>query len=57
MVYTLSILTVLFVCLKLAHVIAWSWWIVLIPTFVDLGFFAIGLVFTLVLIIIKALNE
>lgn len=30
-------LTVLFVGLKLTHVIAWSWWWVLSPTLIPLG--------------------
>lgn len=41
----MTILTVLFVVLKLAHVIAWSWWLVFAPSLIDFGFF-IGLVIT-----------
>lgn len=32
-----EMLTVLFVGLKLTHVIAWSWWWVLSPTLIPLG--------------------
>jgi hypothetical protein len=28
-----SLLTLLFIGLKLTHVIAWSWWLVLLPTY------------------------
>lgn len=31
----LSILTIIFVVCKLFHIIDWSWWVVFIPTYVD----------------------
>ena len=33
----LNFLTILFVCLKVAGVIDWSWWVVLLPTIIGLG--------------------
>lgn len=32
-----TLLTVLFICLKLCGVIAWSWWLVLLPALVDVA--------------------
>lgn len=37
----LSLLTILFIALKLTGVIAWSWWWVLAPTWIGLGLFLI----------------
>lgn len=31
----LTLLQVAFVVLKLCHVIAWSWWLVLVPIYVE----------------------
>jgi len=33
----LNLLTLIFVVFKLANVIAWSWWLVLMPTIVGTG--------------------
>ena len=33
----LNLLTILFVCLKVANVIDWSWWVVLLPTIIGLA--------------------
>jgi hypothetical protein len=33
-----SLLTIVFVILKLTGVIDWSWWLVLLPTLIPLGF-------------------
>lgn len=38
----LEVLTVIFVVLKLTHVIDWSWWAVFIPEYISLGI--VGLV-------------
>lgn len=41
------VLTVLFAVLKLVHVVAWSWWLVLMPLMVSvglLGLFAVAFV-------------
>lgn len=45
----LSLLTLLFVGLKLGKVITWSWWLVLMPSIIGvvLAFIAIG-VFTII---------
>ncbi|WP_165821720.1 hypothetical protein [Mycobacterium colombiense] len=32
------ILTIIFMVLKLTHFIAWAWWQVLIPLFIEVGF-------------------
>lgn len=32
-----TLLFVMFICLKLCGVIAWSWWIVFLPVFIPLG--------------------
>ena len=32
----LGVLQVIFIVLKLVGVISWSWWVVLIPTWIDL---------------------
>lgn len=32
-----SVLQIIFIVLKLVHVINWSWWIVFAPTFVSIG--------------------
>lgn len=42
------------VALKLAHVIVWSWWLVLIPLWIYVGF--IGLVL-LITFIVEALRD
>jgi len=46
----LGLLTILFIGLKLGHVIDWSWWWVVSPIWLSIGFY-LGLI--LVLIIIK----
>lgn len=37
----LEVLTVLFVALKLTGVIAWSWWLVLLPEIIAVGIYVI----------------
>lgn len=34
-----TILQVIFLALKMAGVLTWSWWAVFIPTYIDLGIF------------------
>lgn len=41
MKYLFTLLTVLFVALKLCHVIDWSWWLVFTPTFVGVGMWVV----------------
>lgn len=48
------LLTVIFACLKLAGVIDWSWWIVLLPMLVPFG---LALAAILVIFAIVALRE
>ncbi len=46
---TLSMLTVLFVALKLTGVITWSWWAVLAPTWIPIAIvIVVAVVVTLV---------
>ena len=42
----LGLLTILFIGLKLAHIISWSWWLVLSPLFI------LPLIYVLVLLMI-----
>ncbi|MDO4465563.1 MAG: hypothetical protein Q4C49_00935 [Bacillota bacterium] len=49
-----TLLTVAFVVLKLCHVIDWSWWWVLAPTWIPLG---IALVFVILGVIIALCTE
>lgn len=57
----LSILTLIFITLKLCGVIAWSWWLVLLPLYAGLalvlGFMAIAWLLSVVLIAIGELFE
>jgi hypothetical protein len=48
-----GLLQVAFIVLKLCKVINWSWWLVFMPTFVDLGAFVIILLISIVVSIIK----
>jgi len=49
-----TLLTVAFVVLKLCHVIDWSWWWVLAPTWIPLG---IELVFVILRVIIMSCTK
>lgn len=51
-----EVLTVVFIVLKLMGVIAWSWWLVLLPELIALVPYTIILVVWLVLVI-KMLKE
>ena len=44
-----GLLQVVFIALKVAKVIDWSWWLVLIPTWIDIG---IGLIIIIIAIIL-----
>lgn len=48
----LPVLGVLFLCLKLAEVITWSWWIVLLPFYFPFAVLAVVIAFLLVIGII-----
>ena len=39
-----TILQVIFLALKMAGVITWSWWAVFMPTYIDLGIFFIVII-------------
>lgn len=47
----LHVLTLIFVVAKFAGLIAWSWWLVLLPTIIS---FAFGLAMLLVVFVIAA---
>ena len=50
-----SILTIVFVVLKLTNVISWSWWWVVSPLWIPLGLIAILFVVVFVFLLIKAM--
>ena len=45
----LAVLQIVFLILKLTGLIDWSWWLVLVPLWVDIGF---GLLFIILALII-----
>ena len=47
--WTLAVLQVVFLVLKLTGLIDWSWWLVLVPLLADIGF---GLLFIILALII-----
>ncbi|KOS68342.1 transmembrane Fragile-X-F protein [Lysinibacillus contaminans] len=47
-----EVLTIIFVVLKLTGVIAWSWWLVLLPTIISFSIYALLVVIKLVMVII-----
>lgn len=50
----LGLLTIAFIVLKLCAVIDWSWWWVLSPTLIPLGFALLGMVILLFIRIFTA---
>lgn len=50
----LGLLTIAFIVLKLCTVIDWSWWWVLSPTLIPLGFALLGMVILLFIRIFTA---
>lgn len=50
----LGILLIIFIVLKLLNVINWSWLVVLIPLWISLGMFIVGL---LIIIAMYLINE
>lgn len=46
------VLTALFTAAKLAHVVAWSWWLVLLPAIAYVGLVSLVTLVTLILLII-----
>lgn len=49
-----GLLQIIFILLKVFNVITWSWWIVLLPTLISVGFIVLGLIFLLIYYIIAA---
>ena len=47
-----GLLQVVFIALKVAKVIDWSWWLVLIPTWIDIGIFLVIVIIAIILTII-----
>ena len=47
-----EVLTIVFVVLKLIGVIAWSWWIVLLPSIISFSICALLIVIKIVMVII-----
>lgn len=45
----IGLLQIAFIVLKLCGVIDWSWWVVLIPIWVDIGVVAVVLILALIL--------
>ncbi|MEG0898474.1 MAG: transmembrane Fragile-X-F protein [Oscillospiraceae bacterium] len=45
----LNVLTLIFVVLKLVEVINWSWWLVLLPTIINIGIMILILLFALII--------
>lgn len=41
LLFLINLITVIFIGLKLSNVIAWSWWLVLLPTLFIVGIFII----------------
>ena len=50
-----SILTIVFVVLKLTNNISWSWWWVVSPLWIPLGLIAILFVIVFIFLLIKAM--
>ena len=44
----IGVLQIIFIVLKLIGVISWSWWLVLIPLWIDIACFVIGIIIVLV---------
>ena len=53
----LTTILIVFVILKLTHLIDWSWWIVLIPLWIELGIFALFLMLIVIVALIRAFKR
>ncbi|KOP80249.1 transmembrane Fragile-X-F protein [Lysinibacillus sp. FJAT-14745] len=51
-----EVLTVVFIVLKLTNVIAWSWWLVLLPAIISFSVYALILVMKLVMVMIAVVT-
>lgn len=49
-VSTLGVVQIVFIILKLVGVIEWSWWLVLIPLYISIGFIVLSLIVGLLII-------
>lgn len=45
----LLVLTIVFIILKVTNVIAWSWWLVFLPLFIEIGLLAITFIIMLII--------
>lgn len=45
----LLVLTIVFIILKVTNVIAWSWWLVFLPLFIEIGLLAIAIIIMLII--------
>ena len=50
----LGLLQVVFIALKVAKVIDWSWWLVFIPTWIDIGIFLIIVIIAIIIAVITS---
>jgi len=48
-----GLLTIVFITLKLTHVIAWSWWLVLSPLWIVAAVVAVALLVTLAVALVR----
>jgi hypothetical protein len=49
------VLTVVFLVLKLTHVIAWSWWLVFLPLIISGGIFVVIFLFAAIVALLASL--
>ena len=53
----LGVLLIIFIVLKLFNIINWSWLIVLIPLWISIGIFIVGLLLIITLYLIKKIKR
>lgn len=51
---TLGVLQIIFIVLKCVNVIDWSWWVVFIPTWINIGIIAIA---AIALVILDSIDD
>ena len=49
-----GLLQVVFIALKVAKVIDWSWWLVFIPAWIDIGIFLIIVIIAIIITVITS---
>ena len=47
-----GLLQIVFIALKVAKVIDWSWWLVFIPAWIDIGIFLVIVIIAIILTVI-----